>query len=296
MRSLSSTWLAAILAVTLASSAYAQAWLPPKGSFNVGVVFNDTFNKQHYLSNGDTTDAGHTRVFVDSLTVSYAPTSRFLIAGTLPFVRTRYMGSKPHPGSVVDDGRFHSTVTDLRLQLHYQWIEEPFAFSPYIGVVIPLHDYPTLGHASLGRNLNEQLVGFYTAKSLDQWLPRTYVQARYAYAFVEKRAGVSHDRSNADIEIGFFPDPRWSVRALASWQHTHGGIDVPLPASSPLFPYHDQLIRERYVQVGAGVAWSLNDRFSTYLIYKKSVSGANGHTMNDSFTFGLGYAVGHGGQ
>jgi Putative MetA-pathway of phenol degradation len=296
MRVTAVRWLGACIAALLGANASAQAWLPAKGSVNVGFVFNDTFNKQHYTSNGDTVDAGHTRVYVDSLTMSYAPTSRVLLAGTLPFVRARYIGRNPHPGSVVDDGRYHSTITDLRLQLHYQLLEEPFAFAPYVGIVIPLHDYPTLGHATPGRGLNEQLVGFYAAKSLDQWLPRTYVQMRYTYAFVEKRAGVSHDRSNADFEIGFFPDPRWSVRALASWQHTHGGIDVPIPVTSPLFPFHDQLVRERYVQIGAGVAWSVTDRLSTYLLYKQSVSGANGHRINDSFIFGVGYAIGHGPQ
>jgi hypothetical protein len=286
--------LAAILSIAAAATAHAQAWLPSAGSVNLGFVYNDTFNRQHYLPNGNTVDVGHTRTYTDSLTASYSPTSRFLIAGTLPYVRSRYMGTRPHPGSVVDDGHLHSSITDLRLQVHYQWIEEPFAFAPYVGVVMPLRDYPTLGHATPGRGLNEQLVGFYTAKSLDRWLPRTYLQARYAYAFVEKRAGVSHDRANADFEIGYFPDRRWSVRALASWQHTYGGINVPVPVTSPYFPYHDQLARERYVQLGGGVAWSVSDRFSASLLYKKSVSGANGHRINDGFTVGFSYLARHG--
>jgi hypothetical protein len=288
--------LAAVLAIAATATVQAQAWLPPAGSVNLGFVYNDTFNRQHYLPNGDTVDVGHTRTYTDSLTASYAPASRWLIAGTLPYVRSRYMGTHPHPGSVVDDGRLHSSITDLRVQLHYQWIDGSFALAPYIGVVYPLSDYPTLGHATPGRGLREQIVGFYVAKSLDRWLPRTYVQARYAYSSVERRAGISHDLANMDFEIGYFPERRWSVRALASWQHTYGGINVPVPVTSPYFPYHDQLARERYVQLGGGAAWSVTNRFSTSLLYKKSVSGANGHRINDGFTVGFGYLVRPGGQ
>jgi hypothetical protein len=297
MRITAAAWLSACLAILPAARARAQAWLPPGGSVNVGFVFNDTFNRQHYLPNGGTIDVGHTHTYIDSLVMSYAPSSRFLLAATVPFVRARYIGTHPHKGSTVDDGQYHSTITDLRLQLHYQWLEEPFALAPYIGIVRPLRDYPTLGHATAGRGLNEEFIGFYVAKSLDEWLPRTYVQARYAYSFVEKRAGVSHDQSNADFELGCFPNgPRWSVRAVAYWQNTYGGIDVPVAVSSPLYPYHDQLARERYVQIGGGVAWTATRRLNTYALYKHSVSGADGHRLNDGFTLGFGYTLRRGVQ
>jgi hypothetical protein len=31
-------------------------------------------------------------------------------------------------------------------------------------------------------------------KSFDEWIPRTYAQMKYTYGFVEKVAGISHDR------------------------------------------------------------------------------------------------------
>ena len=88
---------------------------------------------------------------------------------------------------------------------------------------IGTHDYETLGHAAPGRGLNELNLGFYIAKSLDQWIPNTYVQARYNYAFVEQVVGVSHDRTNADLEVGYFVNPRFSIRVLYAYQNTHGG-------------------------------------------------------------------------
>jgi hypothetical protein len=296
MRLTAAAWLGAGLAILPAARANAQAWLPPAGSINVGFVFNDNFNRQHFLPNGDTIDVGHTRTYVDSLVMSYAPSSRFLLSATVPYVRARYIGTHPHIGSTVDDGQYHGNITDLRLQLHYQLLEGPFALAPYIGIVQPLRDYPTLGHAAPGRGLKEDLLGFYVAQSLDEWLPRTYLQARYAYSFVEKRAGVSHDQSNADLELGYFPGPRWSVRAVAYWQHPHGGINLPVPVSSPLYPYHDQIARERYLQLGGGVAWTVTSRLNTFFLYKQSVSGANGHRINDGFTLGFGYTLERGVQ
>jgi hypothetical protein len=283
--------LALVLLVILPHPALAQAWLPPKGSFSYGLIYNDTLNKQHYLPSGDTTDVGHTRSYITTLSLGYAPADRWLVTASVPFVRARYYGPRPHPGSVVDDGRFHSTITDLRVELHYQWFESPVAFSPYVGVVIPLHPYPTFGHASLGRRLHEQLFGFYSAMSLDEWIPRTYLQVKYSYAFVEKRADISHDRSNADLELGYFPDPRWSIRAIAYWQWTHGGIDVPVPPTSPFFPVHDQIAAERYFQLGGGAAISVTRQLNAYALYRRSLSGANGHRVNDGLTLGFTYSI-----
>ena len=177
--------------------------------------------------------------------------------------------------------------TDLRIELHYQALEKPFALAPFIAVVIPTHPYPTLGHAAEGRHLDEQWIGFYLGKSLDEWLPRTYLQLRYNFAFVQKELGVTHNRSNLDLEFGYFLTPKWSIRGLASWQRTHGGIDLPVPVSSPFYPYHDRLGAERYFQVGGGFAWSFGESSNVHLLYKTSLSGANGHKLNNGFTLGF---------
>ena len=65
-------------------------------------------------------------------------------------------------------------------------------------------------HATPGRGLNEELVGFYTGKSLYQWLPRTYVQLKYAYAFVERRGGTQRHAPDAagHGDGGFLPAHR----------------------------------------------------------------------------------------
>lgn len=273
-----------------AGAVQAQAWLPEQGSFSLTTAFSDNYNKKHYLPNGDEIDVGHTRTRIVAVSATYGLTDRWMIEAGVPYVQARYTGPRPHP-TEVDDGTYHGDITDIHLGLHYQALMEPFAFAPYTTVVIPLRDYETLGHAAHGRGLEELWFGFYAGKSLDAWIPRTYVQGRYNYAFVEQVAGVAHDRSNVDLEIGWFVTPQWSVRALFSAADTHGGIPVPVPPTHPLFAFHDQLAAERLRNVGAGVAWSMSDQSDIYLVYLQSVRGESAHKLDSGLTLGFTYTI-----
>jgi len=132
-------------------------------------------------------------------------------------------------------------------------------------------------------------VGTFIGASLDEWLPRTYLQLRLNYAFVERVAGVKHDRINADAEIGYFLSPKWSVRLIGNWQDTDGGINVPIALDDELFEHHDQLAATRYFNMGGGIAWAPTEHVRTYLLYGTALHGRNAHMMDDSFTFGVSY-------
>lgn len=269
----------AIGACLHATCANAQAWLPESGTTTFSLGLNDVLNKKHYLPDGSEFDAGHTRVKSTSLSFAWSPSDRWMITGGLPYVRSRYYGERPHP-TEIDDGHEHSTFTDLRVEAHYQLLDGPVAFAPFAAFVVPVKDYETLGHAAPGRGLKEYWLGFYTGALLDDWLPSTYVQLHYDYAIVEKVVGISHDRSRADLEFGHFLTPAWALSVNAAWQQTHGGIDVPIPPSNPLFPYHDRLASERYLNVGGGVSWFATPRFSVHAGYATAVNGRNGHKLD----------------
>ncbi len=183
-------------------------------------------------------------------------------------------------------------MTDLRLEAHYQAMDGPFAIAPFAAVVFPVTDYETMGHAAPGRGLAEAWIGTYVGASLDEWLPRTYVQLRLNYAFVERVAGISHDRINADLEIGYFINPSLSVRLVGMWQDTDGGIGVPIPPSHPLYHHHDQLAASRFFNVGGGVAWSLSDRVGFYLFYGSAIHGRNVHMVDQSVSIGMNFLAG----
>jgi len=282
----------AVLCALASSPAAAQAWLPPGGSSGVSLEFNHTYNKKHYDPHGNELDVGHTRVLSEYLSGSYSPSDRWMLVAGIPYVKARYRGDHPHPDEI-DNGDYHATFTDLRLEAHYQAISGPFALAPYVALVIPVTDYETMGHAAPGRGLVEAWVGTYLGQSLDRWIPRTYVQGRVNYAFVEQVAGIKHDHINIDAEVGYFFNPAVSISVIGQWQDTDGGISVPIPQSNPLFPHHDQLAATRFFNVAASVSWSINDRVHTYLMYGTAVHGRNGHKLDESLSFGVSYGSAH---
>lgn len=273
----------------------AQAWLPPQGSYSYSVDYTSTLTKNHLDGNGVASDIGHTDTDLVSFSGSYSPTDRISINASLPVVRTRYRGDNccGH-NTKIDDHTWHSTITDLQLTVNYQLVTGAFGLAPYVGAVIPTHDYTTFGHSAPGRGLNEFWVGTYAAMSLNEWIPRTYVQVRGNYAFVEKVMGISHDRVNATVEFGYFPGPAWNVRAIYSRQWTNGGISFPIPGgpANPIFPVHDIISEDEFTNVGGGATWIINERMSVYGFYMETIDGINTHEVDHRVSVGFSYGVG----
>jgi hypothetical protein len=272
------------------ATACAQAWLPDKGTLVVSFDYSDILNKKHFFADGSEVDVGHTSTQAMSINTVYGLSDRFMLKSGLPYITTRYRGDFPHPGHT--DEHTNSTFTDLQVSLHYQLKDGPFAVAPYSALVIPTTSYPTLGHSAPGRGLDELWLGFYAAQSLNEWIPRTYVQGRYNYAIVEKVADITHNRTNVDLEIGYFLNPDWSVRLIAAWQETHGGIDLPIPVTDPLFPFHDQLAAEGFLNMGGGVSWTINDRWSAYGLYLHALEGENAHKVDHRVSIGFAMMLG----
>ena len=273
------------------SVARAQAWLPSAGSASTSVSYTDSWYTKHYTSTGSVVDAGHIRVFTYGFAAEYSPTDRLMVNASLPLVESEYHGAFPHP-TKVDDGSYHATVTDLRTELHYQLLLEPLALSPYVAYVLPTHHYETLGHAAPGRGLHETWLGLSVGKSLDQWIPRAYVEARLTYAIVQKVQDISHDKENFDFAVGYFMTPELSAQAYVHWQTTLGGIPVPIPKSKPLFPYHDQLGADGFTNFGVASTWSYSDRSAFTFAYLTGIRGVNGHKIDSSFSFAYSYDLG----
>jgi hypothetical protein len=286
------TWVAAAAwvlagAATAPSAVRAQAWLPDKGTFAYTIGYGDLFNKKHYLPSGDEVDVGHTRVKSLAFSVTYAWTDRVALSAGIPVVSSEFHGEHPHAGTKIDDSRYHTTITDFTAELRYQALAAPLALAPYLSLSVPTHSYETLGHAAPGTGLMRYGVGLFAGSSLDPWIPRTYLHGRFGYTYLEPVAEVAHARSNVDLELGYFVTQRFAVRALGSWQEAHGGIDVPVPVTHPLYPYHDQLAAESFLNVGAGASVALTERADVYAAYLTSVRGRNGHKLEDGFSFGV---------
>src|SRR4030095_3831273 len=131
-----------LLLVCLAPAvAPAQAWLPDEGTLNTSLMFNNQLYTAHWTSTGDTAPGINVRADTLAMLASYGITDRVMVSGVLPYIHTRYRGAPRHggaPGVEVDDGSWHGYLTDLRLGVHYQLLEKPFALAPFIAYVTPV--------------------------------------------------------------------------------------------------------------------------------------------------------------
>ena len=81
--------------------------------------------------------------------------------------------------------------------------------------------------------------------------------------FVEKTLGISVDHYKLDVELGWFINEDVSVKTFATWKRGKGiTTDDPRLAQSEIFYHHDQISRHEYFNVGLGMDYQINDRYT----------------------------------
>jgi hypothetical protein len=162
--------------------------------------------------------------------------------------------------------------------------------TPYVGTTTPSHDYVYFAHAAAGQRLTEFQIGTYVAKLFDRGIPNLFISGRYSYGFVEKVLDISHNRSSADLEVGYFFTPKFRAFGMTSAQYTHGGLDMPTngPYGLPLRyqPVHDLIQKVNYWKAGAGVSYSLSDSLDVFGSFARQITGRNGHQLNRGISVG----------
>jgi len=289
-----------------ASVLRAQAWLPPKGEGSFSFTYGNTFVRDHLGVDGTPRDTGHMRTSALTMSLGYGITDRLALSADLPYVVSKYMGVNPHrkvAGGAdtpphwrfIDDGDYHGTFADYRIDLRYQVLKGQAVLTPFAAAIIPSHSYTYFAHSGVGRHVHEYLLGTYFGGTLDPLVPGAYAQARYSYAFAERILGVHHDRSNLDLALGYFLTPSLDVRAIGSLGYSHGGIELfasDTPEGRALrrsiyWPHHDQIGRERYVNVAGGVGYALTGTVDVYASYVTTVWGENGHKIKNGINVGF---------
>jgi opacity protein-like surface antigen len=293
--------VAAAALAGLAGSALGQAWLAPKGEASLSVGYGDTFMKYHYFGS-NTFDDGHMRSQTVGFGLDYAVSDRVTVSLGIPYVAGKYMGMDPHialDGTTIDDGRYHGTFTDLQPVVRWRATNGALVLTPYVGALIPTHDYRFFAHTAPGRDLHEYAVGFFLARRLDPVLDDGYVQFRYGYVFVEKVLDIPHDKSTADLTLGYFVTPALGARLLLTYLYTHGGITIPDGVvcdpvllcgptdPSPTWQHHDQISHDVALNGGVGLSYSLTGSVDLTATYFASLYGENGHKINNGLSFGV---------
>jgi len=272
----------ALFLVSLTVPVFPQAWLPAKGEGYVSIGFQTMFIGHHLSSFGKSTGTSENiRSNAASMGLTYGVTDRFAVAVSIPFIATRYLGSTPHGDfdgpTRLDDGSYHGTFQDFRIDTHYNLIRRSVMVTPFFTLAIPSHHYDTFGHAAQGRDLREYQAGFDLGYQLRPFLPRAYTNLRYGYAFVQNIADISTDRSNVDLELGYFLKPSVVVRGFGNWQRTHGGLENSPNFNLPPHQYHlhDRVWRAHYLRLGGGVIFSLRPNLDLYTAVMATPSGKN---------------------
>jgi len=292
---------AVVVAVLPARNAEGQAWLAPKGEASFSVGYGNTFMKYHYFGSNEIDD-GHMRSQTVGFVLDYAVSDRVTFSLGIPYVFGRYMGNDPHialDGTTIDDGKYHGTFTDLQPIVRWRATTGSLVFTPYAGALIPTHDYRFFAHTAPGRDLHEYTVGFFLARRLDPVLDDAYVQVRYGYVFVEKVLNIPHNRSTADLTLGYFATSSLGARLLLSYLYTHGGITIPQGVicdpvlqcgptdPSPTWQHHDQIPHDVSLIGGAGLSYSLTGSLDLTATYFANLYGENGHKINTGLSFGV---------
>lgn len=304
--------IAALTAVLLAapSSLLAQAWLFPKGQGAVTVAYQNTYVRQHLFSNGEEVDAGHIMGQGLLVDMDFTLGQRLAVKIGVPFLASRYSGPSPHrlsswfglsipdvPGwRPLDDGSYHGTFQDLRVGLRYKLISQPLVVTPFFEAVLPSHKYVFFAHTAPGRDQREYHLGLNLGRRLNPFLPKAYIQARYSYAFVQPILGIAPNRSDSELQLGYFLTPRLSVMALSTVALAHSGISqvrvgwpFNLPPEQRL--HHDQISRVGLFDVGGGAFYSLSRSVAIFGSLVTAVWGRNTHKLASGVTVGISWSI-----
>lgn len=290
--------IAAVMLLARASQSGAQASTPTDGEGTVSVSYQNYYLTGHYDVEGRRTPNGATRSRALSVEFDYGLTDSLALTAVLPFISSKYTGPRPfylvagrptYPGPL-DDGTYHGALQDLRLELRYRTRAGPLTLTPLIGVVLPTHDYETIGEAVPGRNRREFQAGANAALPLDRALPHVYVQVRYVLAAAEKVRGYSAVRSMIEVEAGRPVASRLALRGMAVWQVRH---KAPGPAEFfDDWRIHDRFMVSNYTNLGMGATISLTSSTSLYVVGMATVRGNYGAHIARLFSTGVSWNFG----
>ena len=284
--------LALVVFSVTSSTADAQAWLPAKGEGTVSVLFSNTLSANHYLPNVRY-DFGHIDANTMLFDVTYGLTDRVAVSVGLPMVVSRYRGDFPHRPITLDDGNWHTTAQDFRMNVRYGLTRGAIQVTPFAGTELPANDYQYYAHAAPGRQLKEGLAGVSVGRLFAEL--GLVLQGSYAINISEGALDYARRYSTASIESAYFVTPSLRVMATTSGRIGHTGINLP-PNPSVLTPeqrlHHDQISRESFLNAGAAIAVSLTDTTDLFLGYTRTLTGRNTHSTDRGLSIGMSWSFG----
>jgi len=306
-----------LLAAILLVPAFAlpqSAWIPLPGQVQLSVNYqflrsNEHLTNDSVLGPGRTPleqlfgmdftstglDLGNVSSHVVVVDGDIGITNRLALSAGLAFVQAKYeqggIGGPENPA--IDNGSYSGSFQDARIGARYLAIDGDWKVTPMVNAILPTNDYPTLGHAAIGRGLKELQLGASVGRLLNfGGQARAYVSGNYLYAWMENpSADIPIDRSNFQLDFGFFYRSM-TFQVFGLWQGMHGGIDwaqdLGPEASLAVQLAHDQGAATRDFHMGATMSYDVNEEAQLYVALNNTIWGANTHAAK-TLTFGMNF-------
>jgi len=261
-----------------------------KGHGSVSIGYQDTFVNGMLLG-GKPTDIGTVRIHAIDLDIDYNIADAWSVHAGIPFISSRFHDSgpnhthnperldPPHPESAYLDNSpdYHSTFQDFSLGTSYRTHIDTYFITPSITARIPSHDYTFFANSAVGQDLKKLELAVSLEHQFD--FTEIYYRARYAYVWAEKTLGISIDHSLLDLELGYFLNPRCSVKVFSLGKFG-GGLQAnqvnPLTTdnfTNSIWYHHDQISAHEYVNLGVGLDYNLGDKYTLSASAQKLVWG-----------------------
>jgi hypothetical protein len=282
--------------MVIPSAVFAQAWLSPKGEGTVSLSYQNQYVADHVFENGDAHDIGHIYSQALTLDVDYSLTGNLAVRVVVPFIAGKYDGPYPHQ-LPMDNGAYHSTFQDFTTDIRYRLTKRGVAVTPFFRAVIPSNSYTYFAHSAAGRDQHEYHLGTNFGRRLNPLIPNAYIQAQYSYAFVERVLGIAPNRSNLEVQVGYFLNPRISLLATGQWMYTHSGLDfnynlVHAGLSDDQWIHHDQIAKASLLDLGGGTSFAVTPSWLMFLTVARSIEGRNAHLHAAVVTIGVSRSFG----
>jgi hypothetical protein len=240
----------------------------PGGKAPIGTVRvqSISFDLEYYVADRWSAHLGIP--FVDS---HYGGDQPHCITQAPPQCRGVVVPSQPHPESqFLDDGLYHGTWQDWNLGVAYHTNVNEYLLTPSITAYIPSHRYTFFAQAAPGQDLWKIEVAIDLAHQFE--LSNLYYRARLGHVFAEKTLGQSIDHNKLDLELGYFLNDSWTVKAFGVGKKGDGytgGYDQ----TTELWYHHDQRAPHNYANLGAGFDYHLNDKYTMSATLQRLVWG-----------------------
>jgi hypothetical protein len=270
---------------------FCQAYVSPGGEGTVSVLYQYSIDRLHAFSDGRTKDNGH--MYWDSVVVDtdYSLTDRLALRVSLPFLDGKYVGHSPHllirvvPSSAIqlDDGNYHGTVTDFRIDLRYAATKGKLKIVPDFQATLPAHPYPTLLHALYGTDSREFRGGVSIGRTLDPIASKAFFQGRYGFGYTpQKFAGVDLKVSYGEFQLGYLLNRKIVIQGVASGEYSHNGISwsyalFPNDLTQDQWINHIRASRGKILDAGVSVGYSFNRSTNLVVSAGHSFWGENTH-------------------